>query len=126
MAKMNIIEFITAYCQDMITSFRDHSKLVEWTILPHTDVIEDDEGKRIPVVFIDGEAVHVRDFIEMERDEFVDVHHTPSAGEIYDNYIEGLEILEGPEVVMRFRNAAKMEAQKLQEQAQLYDSDLVG
>lgn len=122
MERMNIIDFIAKYCQDILSTFKDNSKLVEWTVLPYQELIEDDEGKKIPVVYVDGEAVHVRDFLEMEKDEFVYAHNTPSAKEAYENYIEGLEIQEGVDVVMRYRNAAKAEAERIQTAAAELDA----
>lgn len=116
---MLIQEFEQAYCQDILAQ-KSHKEIsLDWTILPYEMIIEDENGVPKPVVMVDGEPVHTRDFVEMEREHFCYVHNTPNAGEYFDNYVSDLQLTEGTEMFTYFQQKAREEVKKLHENADL-------
>lgn len=118
---MKMPEFIQTYCKDLLANHVNNSKLVEWNTLPHSDVIEDEDGKPTAVVYIDSEPVPVKDFFEYNKTDFTSIHNTPSAGEMYDNYLSSFEILEGDGAVDYYRKRVKQDAERIQQNLELYD-----
>lgn len=116
---MLIAEFEEAYCSDILSKKKKTSStLIDWTTLPYQEIITNDEGEKIPVVWIDGEPVYNRDFLEMERDEFIHVHKTPSAGVMFDRYTSEFEFIEGAEILTYYQNKAREEKARLLEDAE--------
>lgn len=116
---MYIHEFISTYCQDLIQRNKQYKKLMVLDGLPKDGVVEDDDGRKIPVVFVDGNAVPVADFISMERADFLNIWNTPGAPEAFDNYVSALCILEGEEALSKIRMAIEMEANRLSHDVEL-------
>lgn len=116
---MKILEFVEKYCADIVQNFKDSSNLIDWTILPYDEKLEID-GKMTPVVYIDSQPVQVQDFVAMEKSEFTREHPTPSAGEAFDNYIDGLEIIEGPEFLTYLQNKMRAAAKKVEDDSEAY------
>lgn len=117
---MKIKEFIKTYCSDMVKSYSNNKKLVDWTTLPYQEMGEDTDGNPTPVVYIDGEQVPVKDFVAYDKTDFVSIHKMPSAGEIYDNYISSLVILEGADVINQYRDRMKKEAEQIKNDIDTY------
>ena len=90
--------------------------------LPHDDVVEDDEGNKIPVVIVDGNNIPVADFITMDRKDFVNTWSSPGAPEAFDNYVSALTILEGEEALSKIRNAILSETERLRKDVELVTS----
>lgn len=116
---MKIYEFISVYCQDLVSKNRVAKTLMALDGLPRDDVISDDEGTLVPVVFVDGSAIPISDFITMDRDDFLKTYTSPGAPEAFDNYIAALSILEGEEALNRIRNAIAAETERLSKDVDL-------
>ena len=102
---MNIIEYINTYCQDMIEKHKKE-QVLDWTEFPYQDIVTIND-KPTPVIFINGHPVPVAQFLELSKDSFVSTYKYPDSGEIYDNYINNLNILEGPDVVCHYQMLAR-------------------
>lgn len=125
---MRMAEFEQLYCSDIIKKAgekKKDSKLVDWTKLPYQEIYEDEDGNRYPCVWVDDVPIYNRDFLEMSREEFLDVHKTPNAGEYFDRYTSDFEFREGSEVFFYYQRKAKEEKQKLQEEVDIASSMLL-
>lgn len=116
---MRIHTFIDLYCQDIVDAQRKKAALVDLAEFPHDDVIEDEEGCKIPVVFVDGNAIPVSDFITLDRSDFLSVYKTQGCPEAFDNYVSALTILEGEEALSKIRNMIMKETERLKEDVEL-------
>lgn len=119
---MKIYTFVEQYCQDIVDAQRKKAALVDLSEFPHDDVIDDDEGNKIPVVFVDGNAIPVSDFITLDRADFLAVYTTQSCGEAFDNYVSALTILEGEEALSKIRSMIFKETERLKEDVELITS----
>ena len=110
---MNIVEYAHSYCRDILDAYVNNSKLIEWTNLPYQELVANEEGTKYPAVFIDGEPVHVKSFIELDREDFIKEYPYKSSAEIYDNYITNIELTEGLELIEYLKNKARAEVEAL-------------
>lgn len=117
---MNIYGFIGEYCQDLIQAHDNAKNLIELADYPHDEIITDSTGKSVPVVYIDGTGVPVSDFFTYQKEDFVDMYKKlPSAGIMYDNYLDSFVVIEGEEVLNHIRNQVKRDAARLDEECEL-------
>ena len=103
--QINIFQFITDYCQDLVDNFKKEKELIDLSEFAHDAIITDVEGNRIPVVLVDNQEIPVSDFLTLDRKDFLHQWKTDGCPEAYDNYISALEIMEGEEALSRIRNA---------------------
>ena len=117
---MLIQEFEKTYCSDIMKDVnKKKSKLIDWTTLPYQEMYENEDGKMIPVVWVDNVPIYNRDFLEMTRDEFVYAHNTPNAGEFFDRYTEDFEFREGTDILTYYQKRAREETQRIKEEAEI-------
>lgn len=116
---MYIHGFIEKYCKDLIADFKQKSALIDFSDCQYDDIIEDESGAKTPVVYIDGNPVPVQDFFALDRKDFIAAYNTPSAGEIYDQYLDSYIILEGEDALNAIQNAIKAENARLEEEVAL-------
>lgn len=119
---MRIHEFIDKYCQDLVDKQRETESLISLEGFPHDDVLQDEEGRRVPVVCVDGLSIPVYDFLALDKKDFLIAYQTPGSEEAFDNYVSALTILEGEEAVSRIRNAILNEAKRLEKDFELVSS----
>lgn len=119
---MKIYEFISLYCQDLVEKNKTEKNLMVLEGLPRDGVNEDEDGKKIPYVLVDGECIPVADFITLERADFLKIWSSPGAPEAFDNYLSALSILEGEEALSRIRNAIAVETERLKQDVELLTS----
>lgn len=119
---MRMYAFIEQYCQDIVDAQRKRAALVDLAEFPHDDVIDDEEGNKIPVVFVDGNAIPVSDFITLDKSDFLSVYKTQGCPEAFDNYVSALTILEGEEALSKIRNMIIRETERLKEDVELITS----
>ena len=112
---MRIFEFIGKYCQDIVDKVRADKQLVDLTGFPYDELITNKKGQAIPVVYVDGVAVPIKDFFTMTKSDFVEDYKLPSAAESYDNYLENFTILEGEAALSRVRLSLQDEVDRLNE-----------
>lgn len=117
---MRIYEFMDKYCQDLITEHHEKKDLIDLAQFPHDGFDTDDEGSKIAVVYSGGHNIPVQDFFTLRRDDFLSVWKHAEAAETFDNYVAGLEILEGIDVINKIRNQILAERKRLN-----HDVDMV-
>ena len=111
---MKIYEFIAKYCQDLVDANNLKKEVFDFSEFIHDDVITDITGAKVPIIYIEGEPVPIADIITMAREDFVKTYKMASAGEMYDNYISTLSMLEGEEVINHVRNTIAEEQRQLE------------
>ncbi len=116
---MSIHGFIERYCKDIIRKNAQKTSLIDMSSYQYDDIIVDEDGVQVPVVYIDGTAVPVQDFFCMDKDDFCKAYVLPSAGEVYDSYLSAYIILEGEEALNEIRNAIRAEADRLNSEVNL-------
>lgn len=119
---MRIYAFAEIYCQDIIDNQKKLAALVDLSEFPHDDIIDDDDGNKIPVVFVDGNAIPISDFITMDRDDFLVIYKTQGCPEAFDNYVSALTILEGEEALSKIRSMVLNETKRLEQDVDLITS----
>lgn len=119
---MRIFEFIDKYCQDLIRKRKEQSKLIDLTEFPHDAVIKDNDGEDVPVVYIDSESVPISDILTLDKADFVYAWKLPSAANVYTEYMNLMEILEGEEVLFKVRNAILNAKRELESDVELVTS----
>lgn len=112
---MNIFAFIDQYCQDIIEKVKADKRLVDLSGFPCDEVIVDGKGKSIPVVYVDGVPIPIKDFFSMTKADFLNDYKLPSANEAYDNYLDNFTILEGEAVLSQLRISLQAEMERLHE-----------
>lgn len=117
--ELKVYEFVSVYCQDLVDAHAAKSKLIDLAEFPHDAIIEDAEGKKIPVVIVNGENIPVSDFFTMDKTDFLYVWKLQSAEEAFDNYMSAMNILEGEAVVSRIRNSLMEERARLAQDVEL-------
>lgn len=101
---MTIFKFIEEYCKDIVDEFHKKKDLVDLSEFPHDGMDSDPDGRQVPVVYSGNFNIPLSDFFTLPRKDFLDVWKHDEAAETYDNYIRGVEMLEGEDVVNRVRN----------------------
>lgn len=112
---MKIYDFIAQYCQDIVKDAAEKRKLVDLSEFPY-DEIKMVKGVAVPIVYIDGVEVPIRDFLMLQRRDFIFQYQSlPSAGECYDNYLENFTILEGEQALSNVRLSLMEENNRIEE-----------
>lgn len=110
---MRIDEFAQTYCQDLLELYKDKKSILDDYDLPYDDIIDDDEGTPIKVVYVGTKAIPITDIVSCTRDDFAQLYPDFESRELYDRYIDQLTIFEGEEAVMHIRNTMKREQERV-------------
>ena len=111
---MRMHEFVEKYCGDIKAIYSNTVDLLEEDYdLPFDAEIEDDSGQKVKVVFAGDTAVPVLDIVSTDRSDFIRMYPDFECRELYDQYIDGLVLLEGEEEVNRIRNMMKREQDRV-------------
>lgn len=119
---MRIYEFIDKYCDELVKKRKKLEALISLEEFPHDDIIDDDDGNKIPVVVVDGNAIPVSDFLTLDRKDFLAVYKTQGCPEAFDNYVSALTILEGEEAISKIRSMILQETKRLEHDVELITS----
>lgn len=114
---MRIFQFIDEYCKDLVEEHNQQKKFIDLSEYIHDDVISDADGNLVPVIYIDGNPVPIKDILSMHKDDFIHAYNYPSSALMYDSYLQNFEIFEGKEVLSMVRDKIKSTIEKLQEPA---------
>lgn len=117
---MTIYAFVDQYCKDLVEKHQKKKELVDLAEFPHDGVDIDADGKEVAVVYSGGYSIPVQDFFTLRRPDFLRVWTHAEAADTFDNYVEGLIIIEGDDVINRIRNKILAEQNRLD-----HDVDMV-
>lgn len=124
---MKIFAFIEQYCSDLIEAAKLRSNIIDLSDFPHDDEIIGDDGVKVQVIYVKGEAIPIMDIFHMDREEFARSYPGIDNMEAYDNYVSNVTMLEGMDAIMRVRRAIDAAVTKLDTDAEMYKAlgDLV-
>lgn len=112
---MKIYEFIDKYCQDILRDVRETGDLYGLDDLPNEGYKTTANGRKIPIVYIDGFQVPISDILTLDKEDFMKAYGSlPSALEVYNHYIEVVQLTEGEEVIAYIRNQVRANIQKIE------------
>lgn len=123
---MKLAEFIKVYCKDIdttTTKFKcTHVKrrhdLVEEFGLQYAGWDLNDDGTRIYYIEHQGKKIDVLDFIEFEKETFVNIYEkvdTPEVlGDLYDRYITAIGMISGADAISEIRSQINEATQSIE------------
>lgn len=101
---MKIYEFMAQYCQDIVNDVKTKKTMIDLSEFPYDEIIKDDNGNEVCVIYIDSMPVPIMDVISMSKDDFLNAYKYPHSAECFENYVSNLEILEGTDAINKVRN----------------------
>lgn len=123
---MKLAEFIEVYCKDIDTTItkskgtrvkRRHD-LVEEYGLQYAGWDLNDDGTRIYYIEHQGKKIDVLDFIEFEKETFIDIYRkvdTPEVlGDLYDRYITAIGMISGADAISEIRSQINEATQSIE------------
>lgn len=103
---MKLGEFIDKYCQDIVLRKRKEELLTLYDGLAFDRIIEDESGRLIKVIDVDGfDPIPVEDIVSMVEPEFIQRYPAPAQQEAYRAYCYNIIMLEGEEALNHIRNS---------------------
>ena len=114
---MNIRDFATQYCSDIVTDAEKRSKVFDLSGFSYDEVITEEDGTEVRVVNTANYQIPITDILGLDRAEFARVWPYTECLEAYDTYVSNLIIVEGEEALTAVRNMLSREQEKIE----LYD-----
>lgn len=113
---MKLGQFIDTYCQDILEeSNQRKSYLGADDGLPYDDIVQDESGRPMKVVYSATRRIPIADILDSDRSEFAKVYSTPSDLETYDNYLNSIILMEGEEALEVIRKSVRNEMARIRE-----------
>lgn len=110
---MKIGEFVDKYCQDIVKKSLEIQSVFNDDGLPYDDIVEDESGSPMKVVYSANRQIPVRDILELDRTEFAKVYKGVDDLETYDRYCDSIILLEGEEALTEIRNNVRKEMDRI-------------
>lgn len=116
---MKLGQFMDMYCQDLIEQSKQRQTYLGTDDgLPYDEIVEDDSGNPMKVVYSPTRRIPIVDILDMSKDEFAKVYSSPGDLETYENYCNSIVIMEGEEALEAIRKTVRSEMNRLREFAQ--------
>lgn len=106
-------EFIRVYCSDIVAEKERQKELFDDEPFPFEDIIYDEDGNPIKIVYGGQTEIPITDILSMPRDEFERVYQNGECLATYDNYVENIVMIEGEEALNKIRNLINAEQEKI-------------
>lgn len=112
---MEIEEFTKVYCADILKQVEDRNKFMgEDDGLPFDDIIKDDSGNMLRVVFSGTRNIPIFDIIDMTLEDFRQIYSSSDDLETRRRYLDSIILLEGEEALNALRNRTRAEIKKIE------------
>lgn len=94
---MNIRDFATQYCSDIVTDAEKRSKMFDLSGFSYDEVITEEDGTEVRVVNTANYQIPITDILGLDRAEFARVWPYTECLEAYDTYplLRGRALLDG-------------------------------
>ena len=83
---MNIRDFATQYCSDIVTDAEKRSKMFDLSGFSYDEVITEEDGTEVRVVNTANYQIPITDILGLDRAEFARVWTYTECLEAYDTY----------------------------------------
>lgn len=103
MKEMKYQEFVKEHCQDIVNSITEYEYDIDNldAIFTYDDIIDDKDGNPTKVVYTKEQVpIPVREILSTPIEEFIKIYPSPSAKEMYENYMSMFEVF-SPEETLR-------------------------
>lgn len=110
---MNIREFASKYCADIIADSKKRSEMFELSGFSYDEIITEDDGTEVRVVNTPNYQIPITDILGMDRAEFARIWPYTECTMAYDTYVSNLIIVEGEEALTAVRNMLSHEQEKI-------------
>lgn len=110
---MNIREFSSKYCQDIIKVAKRRCELFDSSGFSFDEIIKDEDGREVRVINTTNYQIPLEDILGLDRSEFSLIWPYSECLEAYDTYVSNLIIIEGEEALNIIRNALSREMDKI-------------
>ena len=118
---MKIGEFVDKYCQDIVQKSQEIDAVMADDGLPYDEIVEDESGSKMKVVYSANRRIPIRDIIEMERKDFAKIYSSPDDLETYDRYCDSIILLEGEEALQESEKWKELKVLRIVLSARLLD-----
>lgn len=116
---MKIGEFLKVYCQDIMDLY---NKYKDSNILSkdYDEIIEDEDGNPIKVVWADSIPIDIEDFFSIDEEEFSIRYPGPTALKVREQYLKQFKIVEGFEAFFEELLEVQKYKKQVEDNAVLY------
>jgi hypothetical protein len=120
---MNLLldEFISTYCRDIIQRKRKEDSLFSDYNWSYDDIVYDESGTPIKVVFSDDGDIPLEHILENNRTEFSKMYPSQKALDTYDLYMESVEVMGEKDYLNEYRNFIYAKKAELDEYSNLVE-----
>lgn len=119
MRKLKIGEFLKQYCSDIMELYEKY-KNSDILYKDYDEIIDDDDGYPIKVVWVDGHAIDIEHFFSMDDDDFSYTYSTPNALKAREQYLSKFTITDGFEAFFEELIKIQEEKKKIEEDIAKY------
>lgn len=113
---MKLGQFIDTYCQDLLEQSRQRKLYLGADDgLPCDEIVEDDSGNPMKVVYSPTRRIPIVDILDMDKNDFCKIYSSPGDLETYENYCNSIIIMEGEEALEVIRKTIRSETDRLRE-----------
>lgn len=119
---MRIREFIDKYCMDILQESKQRKSLLDSDDFSYDNIVEDADGTPIKIVYAGAEEIPISDILSLSKIDFMKIHPSIDASEVYDNYIDSIVMLEGEEALSHIRNEMLRERNRIASYSGYVDS----
>ncbi len=113
---MKLGQFIDTYCQDLLEQSRQRKLYLGADDgLPCDEIVEDDSGNPMKVVYSPTRRIPIVDILDMDKNDFCKIYSSPGDLETYENYCNSIIIMEGEEALEAIRKTIRSEMDRLRE-----------
>lgn len=111
---MRMADFVKQYCADITDKYAKlGSALTELDGFPYDAIVYDIDGSPVKVVYASGYEIPISDILSLDRSEFEKAYPYHECLKVYDNYMEAVIVLEGPEALAAIRNKILSEQKRV-------------
>lgn len=116
---MKIGEFLKVYCKDIMDLYEKY-KNSDILSKDYDEIIEDDDGNPIKVVWAGNIPIDIEDFFSIDAEEFSARYPGPEALKVREQYLKQFKIVEGFEAFFEELLAVQEEKKKIEQDAVMY------